>query len=442
MNSSANTRQPTIIFATLLLATSMILALLVALTQHQPAHAAPTATYVSGPIITHTTWTVAGSPYIMTDIVIVNPGITLTIEPGVTVMGQQDYIGLRVRGHLQAIGTPANPITFTSELDSAPGQWAALAFDFPASTGSGHLANVTLRYGTVGLVVFNSLSADPVIIENSTIRDNGGYAIEASANAIHNLQMSNVVFGNNGVDRVHIYMEDPSNDMLIADTTLTAQPGLEGYEVYSAGSGGGDLIVPIGITLTLKPGVMFMMPEDSRLLVGGYLEAIGTVPAPITFTSALNTGPGQWDVLGIGGNGATGSAHLNHVTIRYLAHGIGVHNHLSNGLVRIENSMIRDNLDYVIQANTHTIHHLVMTNVTFLDNEYDQIIFGSGWPSQNLITNTALPVEFPEERLKEIRNKNYEDELPEFKTYLSLVDLLSDDKLSNYTKYKKMCLTI
>ena len=62
MNSATNTRQPAIIFATLLLVASMILALLAALSQHQPAHAAPTTTPVSGPIITHTTWTVAGSP--------------------------------------------------------------------------------------------------------------------------------------------------------------------------------------------------------------------------------------------------------------------------------------------------------------------------------------------------------------------------------------------
>ncbi|MCI0726184.1 MAG: dockerin type I domain-containing protein, partial [Chloroflexi bacterium] len=82
----------------------------------------PLTTTVSGPIITHTTWTTAGSPYILTADVIVNPGITLTIEPGVVVMGQTNA-ELQVQGHLEAIGAPAQPITFTSATDSGPTQW-------------------------------------------------------------------------------------------------------------------------------------------------------------------------------------------------------------------------------------------------------------------------------------------------------------------------------
>ena len=45
------------------------------------------STHVSSDIITNTTWTVADSPYILTDIIIVNEGVTLTVEPGVLVMG-------------------------------------------------------------------------------------------------------------------------------------------------------------------------------------------------------------------------------------------------------------------------------------------------------------------------------------------------------------------
>jgi len=45
------------------------------------------ATNVSGTISTNTTWTAANSPYVMTGNVTVNAGVTLTIEPGVTVQG-------------------------------------------------------------------------------------------------------------------------------------------------------------------------------------------------------------------------------------------------------------------------------------------------------------------------------------------------------------------
>jgi hypothetical protein len=39
-------------------------------------------TNVSGGIYSNTTWTTAGSPYIVTDTIKVFPGVTLTIQPG------------------------------------------------------------------------------------------------------------------------------------------------------------------------------------------------------------------------------------------------------------------------------------------------------------------------------------------------------------------------
>ena len=408
-----HSRQPTLILVALLLAASMTLALLATLIHHQPVQAAPAATYVSGPILTHTTWSLAGSPYIMTDSVTVNPGITLTIDVGVTVMGALNS-ALFVEGSLYAVGMITNPITFTSDLNSGPSQWDALTF----SSGNGILEYINFRYsdggirvsGNLGQVIvknsniyhngqgfllgYTSFVAPQLFLENTMIRDNVYYGGEARINSLAKLHMTNTTFNNNGFDRIHVYANwHLDHATLITNTTLIAQPGLEGYEVYGDISGGHDLIVPMGITLTLKPGVMFMMPEISRLEVGGYLEAIGTASAPITLTSALNTGPGQWGGLGISGNPAAGAAHLDHVTVRFSGNGgIGVHNHLTDKLVKIENSVIRDNNSYGIQVSTHTIHHLVMTNVTFINNDFDrvQIYADSIWPGSELITDTIL----------------------------------------------------
>ncbi len=48
-------------------------------------------TNVSGIISTNTTWTLAGSPYIMTGGILVSSGVTLTIEAGVTIQIGVDW---------------------------------------------------------------------------------------------------------------------------------------------------------------------------------------------------------------------------------------------------------------------------------------------------------------------------------------------------------------
>src|ERR1700741_62514 len=71
-------------------------------------------TNVSGGIYSNTTWTKANSPYIVTDTVVVFPGVTLTIEPGVTVkFNDGKHLEAR-QSNLIAIGTPTDSIIFTS----------------------------------------------------------------------------------------------------------------------------------------------------------------------------------------------------------------------------------------------------------------------------------------------------------------------------------------
>jgi len=75
---------------------------------------AKSQTNVSGGIYANITWTLANSPYIVTDTVVVFPGVILTIEPGVMVKFAQNQL-LEIRqGELIAMGTATASITFTS----------------------------------------------------------------------------------------------------------------------------------------------------------------------------------------------------------------------------------------------------------------------------------------------------------------------------------------
>ena len=70
-------------------------------------------TYVSGGIYSNETWTPTGSPYIITDTVVIFAGDTVTILPGVVVKFDNNKM-IDDRGDIIAIGTAADSIIFTS----------------------------------------------------------------------------------------------------------------------------------------------------------------------------------------------------------------------------------------------------------------------------------------------------------------------------------------
>jgi len=83
-------------------------------------------TQVSGGIYQNTTWTAAASPYVVTGSIVVFPGKTLTIEPGVeltidNVSSSDIYI--EARGVIDLIGTESNPIVIHTLYDTTNVGW-------------------------------------------------------------------------------------------------------------------------------------------------------------------------------------------------------------------------------------------------------------------------------------------------------------------------------
>ena len=98
--------------------------LMFALIEEPTAHALVVTEHISS----GTTWTAANSPYIVQNWVTIEPSITLTIEAGVTVMfdGIGSFISIEPGAHLEAAGTEAAPILFTSVAEGGPGDWGSI----------------------------------------------------------------------------------------------------------------------------------------------------------------------------------------------------------------------------------------------------------------------------------------------------------------------------
>lgn len=205
-------------------------------------YSATADTTVSSNITTNTTWNVAGSPYQVTTDIDVNVGVTLTIQPGVTVeMGSGCEID--VRGTLIADGTPANPITFTSSSGSPwSGIWDRIYFGSGSNASGCIVDNCDFEYADEGIYCYYA----DLDVTNSTFDtcDNGLYLYD-SENKLTNvsvtksdeegiesrygtLNMYDCYLNDNDYDGIYMYYGDGFS---IDNSTITNHTGYDGIEL-------------------------------------------------------------------------------------------------------------------------------------------------------------------------------------------------------------------
>jgi Tol biopolymer transport system component len=154
-------------------------------------------TEVGGLITSDTKWVADGSPYRVVSSVLIQSGVTLTIEPGVEIRFNP-LLALQVNGGLIARGTPDAPIRFTSgAVTPAPGDWGFILFtdssidasydesdDYMAGSILEHCAVEYAGSGTV-VLIGSTVSPPPAIhvdrasplINECAIRENRGSGI-------------------------------------------------------------------------------------------------------------------------------------------------------------------------------------------------------------------------------------------------------------------------
>lgn len=410
------------------------------------AQAAPhlTGTDHTGTLTGNETWTPAGNPHYVNGSITIPAGITLTLDPGVIVGSYNNGYAsgqIIVLGVLNAIGTPANKIIFTSKDDSAPTQWDSLNV---SDGGTANLAYAEVRYGGGGYSCSHSyyspvcvmhtgtLSIDHVDFHHNSPIDNsifGGVVTAFSANDTEqiNLSITHSNFEQNGKSNTatgyySIFLDGPGiqltldgntfannqvNRILLQNSpmktqvalTLPAQTGLEAYEVY------GDWTVPASQTLTLTPGATLMVDPGSwgrgtAIVVQGKLIALGNETQKITL-DASNPAYG-WGGLVV--SGANGLAQMAHVQILHGGKPGMLNNNLTNLIVKdgarleLSNSrvanLITDAGDYMQGALMVVNGTAVLTDNTIADN----------LPAGATAGLYAMRVSGPQSRLEMVNN--------------------------------------
>jgi len=191
----------------------------------KPVHA---QTWVEGHITSNTTWTVADSPYRAINDVIVDPGFTLSIEPGVTVEFA-DGFSLIVNGTLHAVGTSDGLINFTSSRPvPSPGMWNTIKF-IGGKNEAFIIKHSIISYAENGITIESN---GQVLVEKSNITKCSESGILVAYKGSFVIKGNIIEKNKNGIS---IDGEVSSGVMLIENQIIVnTENGINAFDIYNA----------------------------------------------------------------------------------------------------------------------------------------------------------------------------------------------------------------
>ena len=308
---------------------------------------------------------------------IVPAGVTLTLEAGTTIIMSGTSIGFGIDGHFQSLGTASKPVTVTADKTTPHNHW--MVFD----EGSGYITGTLFQQGEMPIVVYSQFNLGGEFIMKNSVFISNEVPIAIAMNRLHQVQMNDISFQNNVFDRIYVSQSSigPDFDELRDDVVLAYYSGLEAYEVTGGLTYESSFVVPDGITLTLEPSVTLMMNEFGEFRVDGRLQSKGTPTQPVTITSVLNSGPGQWAGLIFAG----GQGHLEHTTVRYGENNITVLSPTAS--LHLAHSQIISGYDGLVLAGGET----AITCSTITDQQNNGILIPSNTtPNVNIFSSNVF----------------------------------------------------
>lgn len=284
-------------------------------------------------MLSNAVWPNMNVVYVVSGRLLVGEGMTLDIQPGVTVKFWQmpggQLPGIWVRGLLKADSVQFTSIfdsrpevggvTYREAIDPQPGDWGSLTFY--ESSEKSYLRNVSIYYGGHATAAVFMKASSPELTQ-VTISDSAGYPLSSDVDSFP-VVTTVTLTGNRSGDAMEIYggmtitgEEERTWDKLGGDTPIARVV----HDTITVGS---------QARLTIRPGVVVKFTETGKLVVRGALSAVGGGnPEEIIFTSVHDDDYGG-DIDGVttpqdsrawGGislEGVDATTEMEYVIVRY-----------------------------------------------------------------------------------------------------------------------------
>ncbi len=327
-------------------------------------------TKVSGTISVNTTWTLSGSPYVVTGDVKFSNSAHLTIEPEVKIKFEPNtaiIVGYVYNGSLSAIGTEASPIVFTSNLASpAPGSWKGIYFDSETNDLTTVLEHCIVEYAGQDYKASIMCEDSYPAIRNCTVRYSATYPIRVRAKKMN-------LSGNT-------YTDNKKQGTLIEGGTINVDTtwGNKGDESTYIVTG--NVTFSDSAHLTIEPGVKIKFEPHTALILGygykGSLSAIGTEASPIVFTSNLASPvPGSWKGIYFDSETNDLTTILEYCIVEYAGQDYKASIMCEDAYPAIRNCTVRYSATYPIRVKAQKMN---LSGNTYTDNKKQGTLIEGG----------------------------------------------------------------